>query len=81
MFIILRLEENLLIIRKRNNLSQSKLANKIKVSRQTIYNWENGKSVPDILSIAKLSELYNVSIDDLIKSNIKDDVTPKSWTH
>lgn len=81
MFIILRLEENLLIIRKRNNLSQSKLANKIKVSRQTIYNWENGKSVPDILSIAKLSELYNVSIDDLIKINIKDDVTPKSWTH
>lgn len=81
MFIILRLEENLLIIRKRNNLSQSKLANKIKVSRQTIYNWENGKSVPDILSMAKLSELYNVSIDDLIKSNIKDDVTPKSWTH
>ncbi|MCK8611785.1 helix-turn-helix domain-containing protein [Apilactobacillus kunkeei] len=77
----MRLEENLLIIRKRNNLSQSKLANKIKVSRQTIYNWENGKSVPDILSIAKLSELYNVSIDDLIKSNIKDDVTPKSWTH
>lgn len=67
MFIILRLEENLLIIRKRNNLSQSKLANKIKVSRQTIYNWENGKSVPDILSMAKLSELYNVSIDDLIK--------------
>lgn len=81
MFIILRLEENLLIIRKRNNLSQSKLANKIKVSRQTIYNWENGKSVPDILSMAKLSELYNVSIDDLIKINIKDDVTPKSWTH
>lgn len=41
------------------------------VSRQTISNWENGKSLPDIVSIIKLSDLYQISIDDLLKGDKK----------
>ncbi len=35
------------------------------VSRQTISNWENGKSLPDIVSILNLSDLYQISLDEL----------------
>lgn len=40
------------------NLTQEDVAEKIMISRQTISNWENGKSLPDIMSIINLSELY-----------------------
>lgn len=39
------------------------------VSRQTISNWENGKSLPDIISIINLSDLYQISIDELLKGD------------
>jgi transcriptional regulator with XRE-family HTH domain len=39
------------------------------VSRQTISNWENGKSLPDIISIINLSNLYQISIDELVKGD------------
>ena len=37
------------------------------VSRQTISNWENGKSLSDILSVIRMSELYQISLDELLK--------------
>ena len=39
------------------------------VSRQTVSNWENGKSLPDIVSIMSLSDLYQISIDELLKGD------------
>ena len=48
------------------NLSQEELAEKVYVTRQTISNWENGKSYPDIHSLLLLSSLFNVSLDQLI---------------
>ena len=39
------------------------------VSRQTISNWENGKSLPDILSVIRMSELYQISLDELLKGD------------
>lgn len=51
-------------------ISQDALAEKIYVSRQTISNWENGKSYPDINSLLHLSEVFHVSIDILIKGDI-----------
>lgn len=44
-------------------------AEQLLVSRQTISNWENGKSLPDILSIVRMSELYGLSLDELIKGD------------
>lgn len=52
-------------------LSQEELAEKIYVTRQTISNWENGKSYPDIHSLLLLSSLFDVSLDQLIKGDIE----------
>jgi len=52
-------------------LSQEELAEKIYVTRQTISNWENEKSYPDIHSLLLLSSLFNVSLDQLIKGDIE----------
>lgn len=52
-------------------LTQEHVADKIMVSRQTISNWENGKSLPDIVSIMGMSDLYQISIDDLLKGDQK----------
>lgn len=52
-------------------LTQEKAAEKIDVSRQTISNWENEKSYPDIISVIALSDLYSVSLDELLKGDKK----------
>lgn len=53
------------------NLSQEELAEKVYVTRQTISNWETGKSYPDIHSLLLLSSLFNVSLDQLIKGDLE----------
>lgn len=52
------------------NLSQEDLAQKVYVTRQTISNWENGKSYPDIHSLLLMSSLFNISLDQLIKGDL-----------
>jgi transcriptional regulator with XRE-family HTH domain len=49
------------------NLTQEQVAETLGVSRQTISNWENEKTYPDIKNIVILSDLYNVSLDYLLK--------------
>lgn len=53
------------------NLSQEELADKIFVSRQTISNWENNKTYPDIKSLVLMSEVFRVSLDHLIKGDLE----------
>lgn len=53
------------------NLSQEELADKIYISRQTISNWENEKNYPDIKSLVLMSEVFQVSLDNLVKRNWK----------
>lgn len=55
--------------RLESKLTQEKVAEEIQVSRQAISNWENEKSYPDIISVIKLSDLYNVSLDELLKGD------------
>lgn len=57
--------------RNEMKFSQEELAEKIYVTRQTISNWENEKSYPDIHSLLLLSSLFNVSLDQLIKGDIE----------
>ena len=52
-------------------LTQEQIAELLGVSRQTISNWENGKSYPDIISVIKMSECYDVSLDYLLKGEQK----------
>ena len=57
--------------REHSNLSQEELADKIYVSRQTVSNWENSKSYPDINSLKLLTSIFDVSLDEFIKGDIK----------
>lgn len=51
------------------NLSQDEVAEKLNITRQTLSNWENNKFYPDILYVIELSDLYNLSLDELVKGN------------
>ena len=55
--------------RMKSGFTQEIVAEKINVSRQTISNWENEKSYPDIISVIALSDLYSISLDDLLKGD------------
>lgn len=55
--------------RMKSGLTQEKVSEEIQVSRQTISNWENEKSYPDVISVIKLAELYAVSLDELLKGD------------
>lgn len=55
--------------RMKSGFTQETVAEKIHVSRQTISNWENEKSYPDIISVIALSDLYSISLDDLLKGD------------
>lgn len=57
--------------RQEIQLSQEKLADRVYVSRQTISNWENDKSYPDVNSLVLLSEIFQISLDNLIKGDIE----------
>lgn len=52
-----------------NGLTQEQTADVLGVSRQTVSNWENDKSYPDIISVVKMSEIYTISLDHLLKED------------
>ena len=55
--------------RKIKNLTQDDVAAKLNVSRQTISSWENEKSYPDIKSLTALSDMYDISLDTMLKED------------
>ena len=57
-------------VRLATGLTQESIAEKIGVSRQTISNWENDKSYPDIINVIALSNLYSISLDELLKEDV-----------
>lgn len=57
--------------RERDGYSQEFLAEKMFVSRQTISNWENNKSYPDIHNLLMMCNLFNISLDDLVKGDVE----------
>ena len=59
-------KDNLLELRKLNNMSQEELADKIGVSRQTLSKYETGESVPDIEKCKIIADVFGRSIDDLV---------------
>lgn len=54
------------------NISQEELADKVFVSRQTISNWENNKSYPDINSLKLLCNIFAVSLDEFVEGDIEE---------
>ena len=71
------LGEKILELRKKKGLSQEELGDKIKVTRQTISNWELNETSPNPEQLKKLSRELHVSIDELLDNDIKDIVVEK----
>ena len=54
-------------LRKLSGMTQEQLAEKLNVSRQTISKWESDSTSPDLESIVKISRIFHVSLDDLLR--------------
>jgi len=58
-------------IRENAGLSQEQFAEKLAISRQAVSKWERGAALPDIENIMYISELFNVSLDSIVKGDVK----------
>ena len=65
------ISERLKEARQKAGMTQEQVAEQIMVSRVTVSHWENGKSLPDVVSLISLSDLYSISLDDLLKGDSK----------
>ena len=65
------LADKIIELRKKNGWSQEDLAEKLDVSRQSISKWESAQSIPDMNKILKLSEIFGVSTDFLLKDDME----------
>lgn len=61
--------EKLKKCRMERDWSQEQLANELHVSRQAVYKWETNKSYPDIENLIRISDLFNITIDELIRGD------------
>lgn len=64
------LGENLQFLRKRNNITQEELAEKLEVSRQSVSKWESDNTYPEMDKLIQLSQMFHCQIDDLIQKDI-----------
>ena len=67
------LADKIIYLRKKAGWSQEELAEKMEVSRQSISKWEGALSVPDMNRILKLSELFDVSTDYLLRDEMEEE--------
>jgi len=68
-------------LRKKENLSQEQLAEKLNVSRQTISNWETNQTVPDVYQIKTISEVFKIGLDELLENDAFIPVEEKKNMH
>ncbi len=64
------LGKKILELRKKENLSQEQLAEKMNVTRQTISKWELNETTPDIKQAKELSKLFKISLDELTENDM-----------
>ena len=67
----MKLNEKILLLRKKEGLSQESLAEKLDVTRQTISNWELGQTSPDLCQAKLLAQVFKVSLDDLTDNKLE----------
>lgn len=66
------LAEKIMSLRKQKGLSQEELAEQLGVSRQSVSKWESASSIPDIQKIMKMSEIFQVTTDYLLRDELED---------
>ena len=64
-------------LRKQNGWSQEELAEKLGISRQSVSKWESGQSIPDIDKIIRMSGLFGISTDYLLKDELEE-ISPET---
>lgn len=69
----MKFEEKLIELRKQKGLSQEQLANQLGVTRQSVSKWESGSTLPELAKIMALSEIFDVSVDYLVKDQMECD--------
>ncbi len=69
--------KNLTRLRKRSGMTQLELAEKINYSDKSVSKWEQGNGVPDARILVQLADLFNVSVDDLVREHEEKPVIPK----
>ena len=67
----MQLGQTIVNIRKEHQMTQEQFAAKFNVTRQTVSNWENEKSYPDLLTLIKISDEFDCSLDTMLKENPK----------
>lgn len=73
--------EKLIKLRKAAGLSQEELGNRLDVARQTVSKWEVGETTPEMNKLVELSNLFNVSMDDLAKEAEIPEVIARELDH
>lgn len=66
MFDVKKMGEQIAHLRMRRNYTQEQLAEELKVSPQAVSKWENGKAVPEVSMLCKVSQLFNCSVDRIL---------------
>ena len=61
----INIQKQIAMLRKRNNMTQAELAEKLSISYQAVSQWENGNTFPDITMLPEIAKIFNVSIDAL----------------
>ena len=63
----LQLGANIVAYRKQYRLTQAALAEKLNYSDKAVSKWERGESMPDVMTLVQLAEIFEVTVDDLLK--------------
>ena len=79
------LADKIMELRKKNGWSQEELASQMGVSRQAVSKWESAASIPDLDKILRLSQLFGVSTDYLLKESVEpeevDEMAAEAWEY
>jgi len=62
-----QLGANIVTYRKRSGLTQARLAERLNYSDKAVSKWERGESMPDVLTLVQLAELFEITVDDLLR--------------
>ena len=68
------LKDNLIMLRNMYGMSQEEIAEKIGISRQAYSKWESGATVPDVEKCKRSADFYNVTVDNLLKTETEDKI-------
>ena len=66
------LADKIIALRKKSGWSQEQLAEQLDISRQSVSKWESGMSIPDLDKIIKMSNIFGVSTDYLLKDELEE---------